>query len=139
MFDHVDYKGRDRFRFVFGCSYLGYRDWKVFGDFSGEVSTWSPGSSLDYERETYNGSLKDFERNVMSLDGFLRVSCSHEAAPADLVEAFNAWRAAKNAAWLDHWKANQDRYGPFDPASDLARAPKPLRAAFYDNGWKGVE
>ncbi|KGT73712.1 hypothetical protein MA20_42965 [Bradyrhizobium japonicum] len=93
-------------------------------------------SVSDYELSIANGD--DVRRAMRTGIGMLVRSI--DPLPADIVAAFNAWRAAEHMAQMAKLDAAPERYGIIAADDELRRPPMIARAASYDvaTGWTPV-
>jgi hypothetical protein len=107
------------YTFDFACSYMGRAEYRVWRGrvllgvlmFRSDVS--------DYERSIYNGDPTEIEAEIGLAWWMHR---SGEPMPAEVVDAFNAWRMAQ-------FEAARAKYGEeFTPERDR---PAPLRPGVW--------
>ena len=93
-------------------------------------------SVSDYELSIANGD--DVRRAMQTGIGMLVRGAN--PLPADIVCAFNAWRAAQHASAMATFDSQPERYGFIGPDDELRRPPMIARAASYDRatGWTPV-
>ncbi|WP_165678589.1 hypothetical protein [Metapseudomonas otitidis] len=83
-------------------------------------------------RETYNGSVEDFERDCVSRIG--TASYEDQSAPSEDVVAFlNQWRQANHRNRVARLMSHPERYG-FLTEDDIEPAPPVLVPALYEQG-----
>lgn len=122
--------------FRWTCSYLNCV-WYEVTDETGTYEIELRRRVCDYERSIANYTDETWERDVVAAIGLLRRTDSTRPIPDATVAAFNAWRQAERDQWIAKWKANADRYGPFDPNHETAQPIPPVRAGYYEvgKGW----
>ena len=92
------------------------------------------GPSAAYYRSIFSGTDADWQRDIVAQVNVLHMGCQ-EPVPQDLVDAFNAWRAAEYADHARHFDANPDKYGT-DWREDIP-PPEPVRGGHWTpDGWK---
>lgn len=122
-------------KFKWQCSFMGtvyYRVTTATESFEASIRH----SVSDYELSIANGD--DVRRAMLTGIGMLVHRA--EPLPADIVAAFNAWRAAEHLAQMAKLDAAPERYGIIAPDDELRRPPMIARAASYDRatGWTPV-
>ncbi|MHC2251015.1 hypothetical protein ACVILK_000707 [Bradyrhizobium embrapense] len=122
-------------QFAWQCSYMGTVYYRVT-DETGSYEVSIRHSVSDYELSIANG---DDVRHAMRT-GIGMLVRHAEALPADIVAAFNDWRAAEHAAAMAKLDAAPQRYGVIAPDDELRKPPMIARAASYDpaRGWTPV-
>lgn len=122
-------------RFRWTCSYLNCV-WYEVTDETGTYELELRRRVSDYERKLANYTDETWERDVVAAIGVLhRTDC--KPIPSSTVAAFNAWQKAMREQRIAEWKANPDRYGPFDPNSETVKPVVPVKGGHYEigKGW----
>jgi hypothetical protein len=93
----------------------------------------------DDERNIYNGTAEEIERDLVGAIGLIRRSYNSSLPiPPATVAAFNAWQTAEHACLIAEIERRQAKYGEVLLADDPARVPPPpVRGAHYEigRGW----
>lgn len=116
---------KSAYTFARTCSFMGVTEYEVRGD--GPAYRIELRRELGaYERSITNGGANYIARMVEPTIGKVRRHgdpCRPIAQ--EVVEAFNAWRAASHASDMAHLKAHPERYGDFAEieANPLFAAP----------------
>ena len=121
------------YTFEFTCGYMGCIEYAVYGD-------GTPRHIVSYRIE-WRRQFGDYERSITNTGGdptyiarmieptigkVCRASDARQPIPADVLEAFNAWRLAKHEADMAHMKAHPERYGDFARIEAEYPPPAPL-------------
>lgn len=126
--------------FRFRSSYLNCFRYDVTDDTGDYVIEYRTGVS-NYERHISNYNDAEWERDVVAAIGLLYRTDPTTPIPVGTVAAFNDWRQAERDKWLEKWKANPDRYGPFDPDHEAAQPIELVKGAYYivGTGWVDLD
>jgi len=124
------------YRFAFAWGYMGHTGTRVSG--TGEPFEVAVRHTVsDYERRHMSGGEDAFVQAVAEIGMLRREHNIDREMPAELVAAFNAFRAAEHARSIVQIEADPRKYGVLD-ADDPIRVP-PITAwgARYvrDVGW----
>ena len=112
------------------CAYLGETDYRAIG--RADLGRLTVRHRLgEYERSILNGGAEYAVRMVEPLIGCIRAFCG-KRIPDDIVNAFNAWRAAEHAASVARIKAAPERYGEWSEleSDPFFAPPRPVRGAY---------
>jgi hypothetical protein len=127
-------------RFDWRCSYREQADYRVYG-FSGlrhgaEIEEYRilPEWDQAYGRKTYNGTPEQFAADYIARLGGVTLRESPYRMPAELYDAFIAWRKAKHDDNERHILAHPEKYGDYRP--DPLFIPRPIYYNHDAKTWK---
>jgi hypothetical protein len=131
----IEPAGANGFRFAWTCSAFNctYYEFTAPDGSRGKLALRH--QLGDYEAGIYNGGAEAYARECGPLVGVLRFEmCVDQPVAPELLDAFNAWHAAKHAAFVAHLRAYPERYG--DPTIDPPTVAHD--AAYYTraDGWR---
>src|SRR5215468_8113638 len=98
------------YRFAWSCSYRGTVDYKCYGlsdRFGGACQLELRHDANLFPADLYNGTADEYRRDIVASVGVLHFhNDSSRPMPAELVDAFNAWRMAEHAALVAKLRAD---------------------------------
>ena len=130
----------DQFTFVAGCRHNGIAEFEAqacghrFNLIIGDAR------SAELLRAHYNGTPEEFDTWVMGRVGTITDNRS-QGVPANIVDAFNQWRALDHAARVHRVCSNPLKYGPVQPDDPMLCRPEAVVSAHLDLacGWNRSE
>lgn len=125
--------------FRFRLSYLGEFTFDVFDGAERYQVAIRRNPPDSYHLSICNGDA--VRRDLLACTGMLHRCSGSAPISAATVAAFNAWKSAEHAAFLEHiGGANAEKYSCIGPSDPLRAAPAPAVGGEYisGHGWRAI-